>query len=304
MHGILVIDKPGGITSHDVVRRVRRLLGTRRVGHTGTLDPMATGVLPVAVGEGTRLVQFLVEGDKTYRGILRLGLTTDTQDIEGRILRQRPSSGIDAEEVRQAAAALTGDLDQLPPMYSAIKKNGVPLYRLARQGVDVERESRRVTVYRLELVRIDLPEVEFTVSCSKGTFVRTLAHDLGERLGCGAVLTALRRTRSGPFREQDCRDLESLGEEAAGPPRLLGPREVLPEYPVIEVGSEAGRRLRDGIPPGADECSGAAHCREGDRVLLSLAGRVQAVARYEPRRAVEKRGDFVLLRVFSRPDIW
>jgi tRNA pseudouridine55 synthase len=210
MNGILLIDKPQGMTSHDVVRRVRRLLRTRRVGHTGTLDPLATGVLPVAVGEATRIVQFLMEGDKTYRAVLKLGEITTTQDAEGEVLERRPVEGITVEAVIAAARSFAGVIHQLPPMYSALKKDGVPLYRLARQGIEVERESREVRIDRLQILDVDLPLVTLEVDCSKGTYVRTLCHDLGLALGTGAHLVALRRTRSGSFTEADCVKLEQL----------------------------------------------------------------------------------------------
>ncbi len=302
MHGILVIDKPGGLTSHDVVRRVRRLLGTRRVGHTGTLDPLATGVLPVAVGEGTRLVQFLLEGDKEYRATLRLGVSTDTQDAEGEVVRTRPVPVLEETVIRRAADRLTGPIMQVPPMYSALKKDGVPLHRLARQGIVVERSPREVTVHHLTLLRVAPPEIDIEVSCTKGTYVRTLVHDLGEMLDCGAHLTALRRIRSGPFGEADCVSLEELeGADQRSIP-LLGPRQALPHLVPLEISSAAAVRLSHGIPPELAEVAPGAE--EGKMVLLVAGEQVLAIARCDPRRVREKRGDFELLRVFSRPGIW
>ncbi len=304
MHGILLIDKPKGITSHDVVRRVRRLLKTRRVGHTGTLDPMATGVLPVAVGEGTRLVQFLLEGDKEYQATLKLGIMTETQDAEGRVIEERALGLITPADVLQGAARLTGDILQLPPMFSALKKDGIPLHRLARQGIEVERSTRPVTIYRLTVTRIDFPEVDFTVACSKGTYVRTLAHDLGMALGCGAHLTALRRTRSGPFHEGEClplATLEDLSQDSI--PRLLGPREVLPQMATLEINATAALRLKQGIPPALDQCLGLPGA-DGDLILLLDEGKTLSIATFAPHREREKRGDFELLRVFNHPGIW
>jgi tRNA pseudouridine55 synthase len=299
MNGILLIDKPPGMTSHDVVRRVRRLLRTRRVGHTGTLDPLATGVLPIAVGEATRIVQFLMEGDKTYRAILKLGETTTTQDAEGEVLERRPVEGITAETVIAAARSFEGVIRQLPPMYSALKKDGVPLYRLARQGIEVERESRAVRIDRLQILDVDLPLITLEVDCSKGTYVRTLCHDLGLVLGTGAHLLALRRTRSGSFTEADCVTLEQLETDGTATPPLLSVDEALRGMPALEVDAEATRRLADGIPPALASLSAAPGCPEGETVRLMHAGTLLAIARFAPGRLNEKRGDFELLRVFQ-----
>jgi tRNA pseudouridine55 synthase len=299
MNGILLIDKPPGMTSHDVVRRVRRLLRTRRVGHTGTLDPLATGVLPIAVGEATRIVQFLMEGDKTYRAILKLGETTTTQDAEGEVLERRPVEGVTAEAVVAAARSFEGVIRQLPPMYSALKKDGVPLYRLARQGIEVERESRAVRIDRLQILDVDLPLITLEVDCSKGTYVRTLCHDLGLVLGTGAHLLALRRTRSGSFTEADCVTLEQLETDGTATPPLLSVDEALRGMPALEVDAEATRRLADGIPPALASLSAAPGCPEGETVRLMHTGTLLAIARFAPGRLNEKRGDFELLRVFQ-----
>lgn len=300
MDGLLLIDKPKGITSFDVVRQVRRLVGTRRVGHTGTLDPMATGVLPVAVGEGTRLVQFLLEGDKEYRATLRLGQTTDTQDADGVVLLERPVGEISLAELQQAVESLTGPIQQLPPMYSAIKMDGVPLYRLARRGIEVERPMRTVFVERIEVLRTALPEIEISVTCSKGTYVRTLAHDLGERLGVGAHLAALRRVRSGPFKITDCVSLDDLARMVAeGRPPLLGLRQAMHHLPALEVTADAQRRLRCGIPPALGDCSPPAELEAGEVVLLVNGECLLAIALLAPGRERESRGDFELLRVFT-----
>jgi len=299
MNGLLIIDKPQGLTSHDVVRRVRRLLRTRRVGHTGTLDPLATGVLPVAVGEATRLVQFLMEGEKGYRATLRFGEITDTQDAEGEVLERRSIAGVTAAAVEAAARSLEGDILQVPPMYSALKKDGVPLYRLAREGLEVQREARPIFVRRLQILSIDLPLVTFEVDCSKGTYVRTLCHDLGLALGCGAHLVALRRTRTGSFTEADCVRLEEL-EAAEGDVRLLPPGEALREMPALELDANAVKRLADGIPPEISSLLAHPACAPGETVRLMQGPALLAVARYAPGREKEKRGDFELLRVFNQ----
>ena len=299
MDGILLIDKSQGMTSHDVVRRVRRLLRTRRVGHTGALDPLATGVLPVAVGEATRIVQFLMEGDKTYRAVLKLGETTTTQDAEGEVLESRPLTGITADAVAAAARSFEGVIRQLPPMYSALKKDGVPLYRLARQGIEVERELREVRIDRMQVLEVNLPTVTFEVDCSKGTYVRTLCHDLGLTLGTGAHLLSLRRTRTGIFTEADCVTLAQLETDGAGRPPLLSMDEALRGVPALEIDAEAACRLSDGIPPSLTSLVAAPSCSDGETVRLSHAGALLAVARFAPGRAKEKRGDFELLRVFQ-----
>jgi tRNA pseudouridine55 synthase len=299
MDGLLVIDKPQGMTSFDVVRRVRQLLRTRRVGHAGTLDPLATGVLPVAVGEATRLLQFIMDDAKSYRATFKLGEITDTQDALGTILERRPLTGFDEQQIPAAARSLVGAIQQIPPMYSALKRDGVPLYRLARQGIEVERSAREVEIRRLEVIDVQLPFVTLEVDCSKGTYVRTLGHDLGLALGTGAHLTALRRLRSGPCVEDDCVSLEDL---ATRDPAmfLLPPSAALRCYPALEVTEEAARGLRHGIPPAGAAVPVAASCREGEVVSLRHGEGLLAMARYAPSRAKEKRGDFELLRVFSR----
>ena len=197
-NGFFVIDKPAGITSHDVVSRVRRILGTKKVGHTGTLDPFATGVLPIAVNDGTKVIPFLDEGYKTYEALLRLGVTTDTLDMTGAVLSEADPSCITREQLLSLLSEFTGSISQIPPMYSAIKQGGQPLYKLARQGLEIERKARDVEIYSLELLSFNLPFAAICVVCSRGTYVRSLADDIGRRLGCGAALQELRRIASGP----------------------------------------------------------------------------------------------------------
>jgi tRNA pseudouridine55 synthase len=197
--GVLVIDKAPDMTSHDVVAIARRALNTKKIGHCGTLDPMATGLLMLVVGRATKIQDLLMSEDKEYVGTLTLGSTTTTQDRQGEILETKPVPAFSAEEIDAAFASFTGEFEQIPPMVSAIKKEGVPLYKLARKGQTVEREPRPVRVTGYQVSRIELPEIDFTVNCSKGFYVRTYANDIGEKLGCGAHLSALRRTRSGKF---------------------------------------------------------------------------------------------------------
>ena len=197
--GVLLVDKAEGMTSHDVVALVRRKLQIRRVGHCGTLDPIATGLLLITVGRGTKVQDLLMSEDKEYVGTFVLGLTTDTQDRQGKVIQQRPVPELDENRIRAAFEKSRGDFYQMPPMVSAKKHGGVPLYKLARQGKVVEREPRLVHVYRYTIDRVALPEIDFSVMCSKGFYVRTYVHDIGEELGCGAHLKSLRRTKSGRF---------------------------------------------------------------------------------------------------------
>lgn len=210
LHGVLLVDKPTDHTSHDVVARLRGKLKTRKIGHAGTLDPMATGLLVMLIGKATRISQYLISLDKEYTGTIELGKTTDTQDAEGRVMEARPVPPLTEAALQQAMAGFLGDQYQLPPMHSAIKIDGVPLYQKARQGDEVEREPRFIRVSTFELTGYALPRFDFRLRCSKGTYVRTIAHDLGEKLGCGGHLAALRRTASGQFNLADALTLDAL----------------------------------------------------------------------------------------------
>ncbi len=197
--GVLLIDKAPDMTSHDVVAIARRALNTKKIGHCGTLDPMATGLLMLVIGRATKIQDLLMSEDKEYVGTLTLGAVTSTQDRQGEVLETKPVPEFTEEQIRQAFDAFTGEFEQMPPMVSAIKKDGVPLYKLARKGVTIERELRPVRVDGYQITRIELPEIDFVVNCTKGFYVRTYAHDIGGKLGCGGHLSALRRTRSGKF---------------------------------------------------------------------------------------------------------
>jgi tRNA pseudouridine55 synthase len=194
--GLLLIDKPTGWTSHDVVAKIRNHFKLSKVGHGGTLDPLATGLLVVMIGKGTKLSDRIMGGDKTYEGTIHLGITTNSQDSDGEILEEKDASHITREQVETAIQSYLGDIEQIPPMVSAIKKDGVPLYKLARQGKEIEREPRKIHVYNFDVIAFDNPLVQFRVKSTKGTYVRTLAHDLGNDLGVGGSLDALRRTAS------------------------------------------------------------------------------------------------------------
>ncbi len=210
LEGVLLVDKPTDHTSHDVVARLRGKLRMKRIGHAGTLDPMATGLLVILVGKATRISQYLMSVDKVYSGTIKLGEVTNTQDAEGEVLETRPVPALTEADIRKALQSFIGDQYQLPPMYSAIKIDGVPLYKRARDGEEVEREPRFIRVSSYELTRWASPELDFTVHCTKGTYVRTLAHDLGQRLGCGAHLKALRRLSSGALTLEKALTLDQI----------------------------------------------------------------------------------------------
>lgn len=297
MDGFLIIDKPGGITSFDVVRQVRRLCKTRKVGHAGTLDPLATGVLPVAVGQATRLLEFITEGDKVYVATLRLGAATDTQDAEGRVVATGDWQAVDRPSFDAACARMTGAIQQVPPMYSALKRDGTPLYQLARQGIEVQRSPREVKIDAIEVVRFEPPEAVLRVSCGKGTYIRTLCHDIGEHLGCHAHVTALRRARNGRFDEAESHALDELHEMAGEgrPLPLLSPAQALADWPGLTVLEGPAARLKDGVAPKVGDVSGEA--RPGQLVRLMVDERLAAVARcpgpeHDPEQAFE------LLKVF------
>src|SRR5580658_10750926 len=210
LEGVLLVDKPGEHTSHDVIARLRGKLRMRKIGHAGTLDPMATGLLIVLVGKATRVSQFIISLDKEYEGIVELGKTTDSQDADGEVMETRPVPPLTEADVRAAIQGFLGDQYQMPPMFSAIKIDGVPLYKKARKGEEVEREPRFIRVSSWDILRFESPRFDFRLRCSKGTYVRTLAHDLGRKLGCGALLAALRRTATGSFRLSDALTLDQI----------------------------------------------------------------------------------------------
>jgi len=256
--GFLVVDKPGGWTSHDVVDAARGWFGTRRVGHLGTLDPLATGVLPLAIRGATKLVPYVQNRAKGYAGAIRLGRVTDTLDAEGKVLREYEGPWPDEARVEEAMQSLVGELDQVPPMFSAVKKDGVPLHKLAREGREIPRDPKRVRVERFALRKYDPPRIEIEVECSGGTYVRVLAADLGERLGCGAHLADLRRTRSGPFTLDQASSPETLRVEAESGEierRLVSPLVVL-GLPALRLSQDEVARIAQGTEIAADGPTG------------------------------------------------
>ena len=274
--GLLLIDKPAGITSFDVVRRVRRALKVRKVGHLGTLDPFATGLLPLALGEATKLAQFLLEEPKTYLATLKLGVETDSQDLTGRVTAESdrlPSP----EEVRQAATRFVGEIEQVPPSYSAVHHQGERLYKLARRGEAVEVPPRQVVIYRLEVMEAALPQVTVRVECGKGTYIRTLAHDLGRALGCGAHLVALTRLAVGAFRLEEALPLDLIEKRADLGDihrRLIPLAQCLPRYQAVRVDRQEAWRLAQGQTLPWPEPGPAA----GEKVRVVAEGSLVAVA--------------------------
>jgi tRNA pseudouridine55 synthase len=275
MDGVLVIDKPSGPTSFDVVRQVRALLKVKKAGHTGTLDPMATGVLPICLGEATKVAGFITEGDKAYEATVRLGVETDTQDAQGKVLAEAPVPPLTATLLETALAPFRGTFEQVPPMYSAVKVAGKRLYEHARAGEEVERASRQVTVYELTLRDFSSNTVRLSVRCSKGFFVRTLAYDLGRALGCGAHLEALRRTMSGPFilaQALPLADLPALAQDRAAVARKLLPlSEALSHLAELRVSAAEAARVIHGVPLEAPPLPGRIRVLGPDGGLLAVA---------------------------------
>jgi len=248
MDGLVILDKPAGKTSHDIVAEVKRILKAGKVGHTGTLDPLATGVLPVLINEGTKLSPFLMTDTKEYRATILLGIRTDTLDITGEVL-ERIEPDVRAEEVIRAVEGLRGTRRQVPPLYSAVKVHGKPLHRWARKGLVLTPEPRTVEVFHIGMIELDLPRLAFTVSCSKGTYIRSLCADVGEILGCGATLTALRRTRSGSFLEEAALLLDGLTDDEKRvrlTEALIPPAEAIAGLKAVYVDGCLAKKIRDG----------------------------------------------------------
>jgi tRNA pseudouridine55 synthase len=281
MDGVLVIDKPAGMTSHQVVAEVSRRLGRAKTGHAGTLDPMATGVLVVLVGEATKIAQVLTADDKAYDGELELGVETDTLDADGTVIRERraEAAAVDRAALERAMASLVGAGQQTPPMYSAIKQGGRRLHELARAGAEVERAARPVDIARFDLLRFDPPRATFAVDCSKGTYVRSLVADLGQALGCGAHLTRLRRTRSGPFEIAGALPLEEVALDSVRA-RLVPLARAIQHLPCAEVPPAHERAVATGKPLKWQDLSGAP--APAGTVGLVAGGALLALAEVEP----------------------
>lgn len=298
VNGILLLDKPAGITSNAALQAVKKLYRARKAGHTGSLDPLATGLLPICFGEATKISGFLLDADKDYQVTCKLGERTNTGDAEGELLEQRPVEGITEKSVRRVMEGFIGDIEQIPPMYSALKHKGERLYKLARQGIEVEREPRQVTILDMELLDFSLPQVAFRVHCSKGTYVRTLMEDMGEILGCGAHVAGLRRLGVGPFDDTGMMDMQSLEALAAGGmaglaelDKLLLPLESgLAQWPDVRLSGDAAFYLRQGQPvlvPNAPT-DGWVRLYEGETQFLGM-GEILDDGRVAPRRLMNAR---------------
>jgi tRNA pseudouridine55 synthase len=254
VNGILLLDKPTGLTSNAALQQVKKLFRARKAGHTGSLDPLASGLLPICLGEATKVSAFLLDADKQYQVTCKLGERTTTADAEGEVVETRPVDGVSEKQLRKVMAHYLGDIEQIPPMYSAVKHQGQRLYKLARQGIEVEREPRPITIHEMNLLDFQLPLAEISLRCSKGTYVRTLVEDIGEELGCGAHVTGLRRLGVGPYNETGMVTLSTLeqlraeGGEAALDKLLLPMESGLAQWPGVRLSSDAAFYLRQGQP--------------------------------------------------------
>ena len=245
MQGIVIMDKPLNVTSFKALGIIKKAYGTKRVGHTGTLDPDATGVLPILVGNATRAAELIVATDKEYITTILLGVKTDTLDISGKVLEER-AVDVSIDKIKQTVASFVGDIEQIPPMYSAISVDGVRLHSLARQGIEIERQPRPVTIHEIEIVNISLPEVTLRVSCSKGTYIRTLADDIGEKLGTLAAVKTLRRTKTGAF---DLSMAHTPEEIAQNPEGCLLPLDIcFKEYARVNLDEKKSKMVKNGVP--------------------------------------------------------
>ena len=270
MNGIVIVDKPQGWTSQDVTARLRRVYATRRIGHGGTLDPMATGVLPVFVGRATRGVEFFEHAEKTYETVLLLGRTTDTQDVTGATLAEK-AVHLSPADIDRVLPRFRGDILQVPPMYSALKVNGKKLYELARKGQEVERQPRPITVFELTNLGFDGTRLSLRVKCSKGTYIRTLCQDIGEALGCGGCMEALRRVRAGEYGIEDAVPLEQLLESETPEQYLRGLDTMFAHYPAVTLTPNQEKRCRNGNPFSSPLPQGTyrAYSQSGEFLMLA-----------------------------------
>lgn len=279
MNGLLIVDKPGGMSSHDVVARVRRATGEQSVGHLGTLDPMATGVLPLLLGKYTRLAQFFSANEKSYTGTIRFGFATETYDAEGQPLREPQPVALTLEDVRKEAARFLGQIEQMPPPFSAKKIQGKPAYKLAREGKMPALKPARITVDVFTIDTMEADTARFTMAISAGGYVRSIAHEMGQALGCGAHLASLRRTAAGPFTLEQALPLdqiEALTASGTLEERMPHPRMLLPEIPAVTADEQTLGRIRNGMQINLPEYSGAPQVKifAGQRELAAIGRRI------------------------------
>jgi tRNA pseudouridine55 synthase len=296
VNGILLLDKAIGITSNTALQKVKRLYQANKAGHTGSLDPLASGLLPLCLGEATKLSSFLLDADKAYSGVCKLGIKTSTADAEGAVIQTRPVPALTETQLLAVLEKFVGEIEQIPPMHSAIKMQGQPLYKLAHQGIEIERQPRPVTIHSLKLTRLAADEFAFELHCSKGTYVRTLVEDIGEVLGCGAHLSALRRTLVGPFEISHAVTMESLELTAtdtgfAGLDALLIPMDqALEKWPVVQLSENSAYYVRQGQPVQVAKAptSGWVRLFAGNNHFLGV-GQILEDGRVAPRRLVNTR---------------
>ncbi len=287
MNGVVIIDKPPGLTSHDVVNRVRRILGQRAVGHLGTLDPSATGVLPIVLGNLTRLAQFYVRSEKTYEGVIRFGFATDTYDADGEPATPRQDVHLNCDEVRALAAQFQGTIEQMPPPFSAKKIAGVPAYKMARKKQEVELKPVQVEIKEFEILDIAADRATFRARVASGTYIRAVAHDMGQRLGCGAHLVSLRRTAVAEFAVEDAHSLEALEtarQQGTAESLFVHPRKLVPQLPCVTANEESAALIRSGRAVNLPEMSRAPEVKvfygQGD--LIAIATRIAGTL-FHPR---------------------
>src|ERR1700680_393482 len=279
MNGVLIIDKPAGLTSHDVVNRVRRILQEKSVGHLGTLDPLATGVLPLVIGNLTRLAQFYISSEKTYEGTIRFGFATDTYDAEGQPASPAQAVTLSFDQVRQLASRFQGSIEQIPPPFSAKKIQGVPAHKLARKHAEVTLKPVQIEIKEFEITEVNNDRASFHARVASGTYMRSVAHDMGQRIGCGAHLESLRRTAVGEFDLADAHTLEELsvaGKTGQTENFFIHPRKLLPQFPCITANEEMAARIRSGRPVNLPELSQARLVQvfSGQTELMAIATRV------------------------------
>jgi tRNA pseudouridine55 synthase len=296
--GMIVVDKPGGASSNDAVQRAKQLYRAQKVGHTGSLDPLATGVLPLCFGEATKFSQFLLDSDKKYWARIKLGVRTDSGDADGQVLETCPVVGIDEAAVRKVLERFRGEVEQIPSMFSAIKHQGQPLYKLARRGIEVERKSRRVTIYSNDLVAFDGDQFELEIHCSKGTYVRTIAEEIGDALGCGAHVCALRRRKAGPYDEAEMlsfAELERVRDEGgfeALDALLLPVESAVRDWPVVSLNDATAFYIRQGQPvivphaPTSGRVQLVEQSTDSSKQMFIGVGEILDDGRVAPRRLV------------------